>query len=487
LALATTCPQCNTSFKVVPDQLKLRRGMVRCGVCQHVFSGIDYLRYVDDLARATEAARRATGAPAGVPDAGSHGAPTPADDHRVPAGRGDGARGPADRVARDTSRPGIGHDAGTPGRGQGAGADPFAPDTQDDLKTAFFLPETVFQATTQIVSGEPSVSEPTALPASIQSRAPEAAAPVSFEIDLDAPLDAGIGAASPAAPGTASTEPTPPAPASESPFTEHEAPEPDALSEVLAATRTQSLVEARPDPIAEPVAATSFDELVGGDTARGSPRGRGEAPASRATAEAASHEPVAVAGAAASVGTIGDETDAIAYFSAEERARGFTSRLRPLGWLAAAGLVVLLGLQLAIVARHALVEQMPGLRPALAQIVEPLGLSIEAPRDLQALTIESFELQAGRTPGVLAMSAVLRNRAGHGVSWPAMELTLTDGVGTMLVRKVILPADYLRVAGATDATAPGEGLRPHAELPIRLALEARDLAPAGYSVTLFYP
>ena len=52
MALATTCPQCTTSFKVVPDQLKLRRGLVRCGVCQHVFSGIDYLRYVDESKRA---------------------------------------------------------------------------------------------------------------------------------------------------------------------------------------------------------------------------------------------------------------------------------------------------------------------------------------------------------------------------------------------------------------------------------------------------
>src|SRR5690606_2178516 len=48
MALATTCPQCQTSFKVVPDQLKLRKGLVRCGVCQHVFSGIDNLRYVNE-------------------------------------------------------------------------------------------------------------------------------------------------------------------------------------------------------------------------------------------------------------------------------------------------------------------------------------------------------------------------------------------------------------------------------------------------------
>src|SRR5512139_4323826 len=58
MALATTCPQCKTSFKVVPDQLKLRRGLVRCGVCQHVFSGIDYLRYVDEAGRAAQRPER---------------------------------------------------------------------------------------------------------------------------------------------------------------------------------------------------------------------------------------------------------------------------------------------------------------------------------------------------------------------------------------------------------------------------------------------
>ena len=47
MTLATTCPSCRTSFKVVPDQLKLRRGLVRCGKCQHVFSGIDFLKYVE--------------------------------------------------------------------------------------------------------------------------------------------------------------------------------------------------------------------------------------------------------------------------------------------------------------------------------------------------------------------------------------------------------------------------------------------------------
>ena len=76
MALATTCPQCKTSFKVVPDQLKLRRGLVRCGVCQHVFSGIDFLRYVDDAGNAV----RSDNGPGAV-DQPPVGTPAPAADH----------------------------------------------------------------------------------------------------------------------------------------------------------------------------------------------------------------------------------------------------------------------------------------------------------------------------------------------------------------------------------------------------------------------
>ena len=33
----TQCPQCGTRFRVVPDQLKLSQGWVRCGHCSEVF------------------------------------------------------------------------------------------------------------------------------------------------------------------------------------------------------------------------------------------------------------------------------------------------------------------------------------------------------------------------------------------------------------------------------------------------------------------
>ncbi|HYG45169.1 MAG TPA: DUF3426 domain-containing protein [Bordetella sp.] len=39
MAMTTRCPQCGTAFKVVPDQLRVRNGLVRCGACATVFDG----------------------------------------------------------------------------------------------------------------------------------------------------------------------------------------------------------------------------------------------------------------------------------------------------------------------------------------------------------------------------------------------------------------------------------------------------------------
>src|SRR5690606_39624394 len=39
MALTTRRPHCGTAFKVVPDQLRVRNGLVRCGACDTVFDG----------------------------------------------------------------------------------------------------------------------------------------------------------------------------------------------------------------------------------------------------------------------------------------------------------------------------------------------------------------------------------------------------------------------------------------------------------------
>lgn len=43
MSLATRCPECGTTFKVVRDQLRISDGWVRCGRCSHVFDGNEHL------------------------------------------------------------------------------------------------------------------------------------------------------------------------------------------------------------------------------------------------------------------------------------------------------------------------------------------------------------------------------------------------------------------------------------------------------------
>jgi predicted Zn finger-like uncharacterized protein len=47
MALITRCPVCGTLFKVVPDQLRISEGWVRCGHCAEIFDASDDLQQSD--------------------------------------------------------------------------------------------------------------------------------------------------------------------------------------------------------------------------------------------------------------------------------------------------------------------------------------------------------------------------------------------------------------------------------------------------------
>jgi predicted Zn finger-like uncharacterized protein len=44
MSLITRCPDCGTMFKVVPDQLRISEGWVRCGQCSHVFDASAHMQ-----------------------------------------------------------------------------------------------------------------------------------------------------------------------------------------------------------------------------------------------------------------------------------------------------------------------------------------------------------------------------------------------------------------------------------------------------------
>ncbi len=54
MSLITQCPACSTMFRVVPDQLRISEGWVRCGQCDEVFDANAHLQNYAEPQRATE-------------------------------------------------------------------------------------------------------------------------------------------------------------------------------------------------------------------------------------------------------------------------------------------------------------------------------------------------------------------------------------------------------------------------------------------------
>jgi predicted Zn finger-like uncharacterized protein len=76
-SLATRCPECGTVFRVVPDQLRVSEGWVRCGRCTAVFNAVE--NFVELEARpAQPAVIAAPVAPEGAPERASAPAMEPA-------------------------------------------------------------------------------------------------------------------------------------------------------------------------------------------------------------------------------------------------------------------------------------------------------------------------------------------------------------------------------------------------------------------------
>lgn len=140
-------------------------------------------------------------------------------------------------------------------------------------------------------------------------------------------------------------------------------------------------------------------------------------------------------------------------------------------------------LQALLLARHWLAVRVPSTRPALVALAGAFGLAVEPPRRLSHLALEQLELRPDSTASRLTLSAVLRNRGDTPIQWPAIELTLADSTGTVVVRRALLPNEYLIGTPARVRT----GIAPQAELPLRLALEAPAAQWTRPTATLFYP
>ena len=115
-----------------------------------------------------------------------------------------------------------------------------------------------------------------------------------------------------------------------------------------------------------------------------------------------------------------------------------------------------------------------------------LGCEVPLPRRPDLMSIDSSELQADpRREGVIILSAVLKNRARFAQDYPALELTLTDDAERPVLRRVLVPREYLDAARASELLA--QGIAPGAEASLRVYLHSARPSATGYRLYLFYP
>jgi hypothetical protein len=150
-------------------------------------------------------------------------------------------------------------------------------------------------------------------------------------------------------------------------------------------------------------------------------------------------------------------------------------------------MVFLLAGQAAYFYRADLAMQYPGLKPHLVQMCQVLQCKVLPPQRLygengaKQITIEASDLEIDdpARPGIIRLTATLRNYARHDLAYPAVDLVLTNTKEHTLARRIFLPQDYLE--RGRDAAA---GIAASAEVTIRLVLDTGELNPAGFRLDL---
>ena len=164
---------------------------------------------------------------------------------------------------------------------------------------------------------------------------------------------------------------------------------------------------------------------------------------------------------------------------AERQARWQRPRVRALVGLAVLALATALALQAVHHFRDTVAARWPQSRPALLAWCDAVGCTLEAPRRIEDIAVESTTLaRAGGTSEAFRLQVTLRNRSALGLSVPSIDLKLTDGSGALIARRMLSPRDF----GATLAALP-----PGSDTSLQMLLSTGSLAITGYTVEVFYP
>ena len=479
MALTTRCPQCGTSFKVVPDQLRVRNGLVRCGACATVFDGRACLLPESDAAPASVPVTVATPVPPPVTAPTTIAAPVLATPVAPPP--------PAPRV--EDAPPLVQRPSAEPPRAIPPWDDlpADAPPPRPAPPVGPYVAQPIVQPIPQPVAPPIPPSVP---PAVLRGRddirrriEPDAALAEAGDDDEDENED--LDRYDEPGQRLAPRWQEPPAPAyRDEPIVAVRDTGPAARWDApRSATPAEPVFVVRDDPV-DP--RSDDDDAAIDDDAHWDDDQDQDPDPDPDREQDPEREPI-LGEARTRYSSATDVGRAPPDFLDQDRQerRGLLRKLW--GYACLVGLIAL-GLQLLYVYRIDIANSVPMLRPALEAACKPLGCTVGYARRLERIAISSSSLQPptgaaaiddGRTR--LVLNLVLRNRYDKPQHWPALVLDLTDLSDTVVVRRVLMPENYLTPEQLRGPFGPA------GELKISVPIEVTGVQVNGYQLDKFFP
>lgn len=378
MSLATRCPACATTFKVVRDQLRISDGWVRCGRCSEVFDATLELHELDGSGEMGEAAS----VPAAIVQ--------PAD------------AAPSTEAARDAAAPAL-----------------VEEDLLDDEPPAD--PADAETDASPPLPGPPNLPS---LPGATGAPPLPRSLPPFPAIDLTLTSAPAVRDAASMPAWVSSSVPVPVATGDDHVAAGHADAEADADAGTDTDTDTDANAAAEADSDAD-AAAADDTRLAEADAALSVPPP--SAPMVRAASEPdVFHDPFAPALRRTGVSFARHHPHA---------ARG---ALIAMAGVAAALLVA----QVLRHERDAVAARQPGLRPVLETLCRWTGCELSALRRIGEITIDGASFARERDGDAYRLSFTLRNAAAVPLAMPAVELSLLDTQEQAVVRRVLRPDDF---------------------------------------------
>ncbi|UOD51719.1 DUF3426 domain-containing protein [Orrella daihaiensis] len=140
-----------------------------------------------------------------------------------------------------------------------------------------------------------------------------------------------------------------------------------------------------------------------------------------------------------------------------------------------------------VVFRNDIVAAAPSLRPLLVQLCQPLSCEVGYVRQIDRIFIVGSSLQQAPdaqpvgNQRAYVLRLTLQNRSTYPQPWPALMLTLTDASGTAVIKKALLPSEFL----PPDLLEGPMIARKEVGLDIPLTVDG--LSISGYELERFFP